>query len=128
MAPVVGLCEDESVNGAPFYVMEFVEGPILRGLAEAEVFPDEGDRRAIGERVADTLVAIHAVDPDAVGLGDLGRKEDYVARQLHRWQGQWEKSKTRELAAIDASTSASRRASPSRARRRSSTATTASTT
>ncbi len=102
VAPVVGLCEDESVNGAPFYVMEFVEGPILRGLAEAEAFPDEADRRAIGERVADTLVAIHAVDPDAVGLGDLGRKEDYVARQLRRWQGQWEKSKTRELPAIDA--------------------------
>jgi aminoglycoside phosphotransferase (APT) family kinase protein len=102
VAPVVGLCEDESVNEAPFYVMEFVEGPILRGLAEAETFPDEADRQAIGERVADTLVDIHAVDPDAVGLGDLGRKEDYVARQLHRWQGQWEKSKTRELAAIDA--------------------------
>jgi aminoglycoside phosphotransferase (APT) family kinase protein len=102
VAPVVGLCEDDAVIGAPFYVMEFVEGPILRGLAEAETFPDEGDRRAIGERVADTLVAIHAVDPDAVGLGDLGRKEDYVARQLHRWQGQWEKSKTRELAAVDA--------------------------
>jgi aminoglycoside phosphotransferase (APT) family kinase protein len=101
VAPVVGLCEDESVNDAPFYVMEFVEGPILRGLAEAEVFPDEDDRRAIGERVADTLVQIHAVDPDAVGLGDLGRKEDYVARQLHRWQGQWEKSKTRELDPID---------------------------
>jgi aminoglycoside phosphotransferase (APT) family kinase protein len=102
VAPVVGLCEDESVNGAPFYVMEFVEGPILRGLAEAETFPAEADRQAIGERVADTLVDIHAIDPDAVGLGDLGRKEDYVARQLHRWQGQWEKSKTRELPAIDA--------------------------
>jgi len=101
VAPVIGLCEDESVSDAPFYVMEFVEGPILRGLAEAEIFPDEGDRRAIGERVADTLVGIHAVDPDAVGLGDLGRKEDYVARQLHRWQGQWEKSKTRELEPID---------------------------
>src|ERR1700750_1682090 len=101
VAPVVGLCEDESVNDAPFYVMEFVEGPILRGLAEAEVFPDEGDRRAIGGRVADTLVQIHSVDPDAVGLGDLGKKEDYVARQLHRWQGQWEKSKTRELELID---------------------------
>lgn len=101
VAPVVGLCEDESVTGAPFYVMEFVEGPILRGLAEADAFPDEDDRRAIGERVVDTLVAIHAVDPDAVGLGDLGRKEDYVARQLHRWHGQWEKSKTRELEAID---------------------------
>jgi aminoglycoside phosphotransferase (APT) family kinase protein len=102
VAPVVGLCEDDAVNGAPFYVMEFVEGPILRGLAEADAFPDEADRRAIGERVADTLVAIHAVDPDAAGLGDLGRKEDYVARQLRRWQGQWEKSKTRELPAIDA--------------------------
>jgi aminoglycoside phosphotransferase (APT) family kinase protein len=102
VAPVVGLCEDESVNEAPFYAMEFVEGPILRGLAEVEAFPEEGDRRAIGERVAETLVGIHAVDPDAVGLGDLGRKEDYVARQLHRWQGQWEKSKTRELPAIDA--------------------------
>jgi aminoglycoside phosphotransferase (APT) family kinase protein len=101
VAPVVGLCEDETVNDAPFYVMEFVEGPILRGLAEAAIFPDENDRRAIGERVADTLVAIHAVDPDAAGLGDLGRKEDYVARQLRRWQGQWEKSKTRELEAID---------------------------
>jgi aminoglycoside phosphotransferase (APT) family kinase protein len=101
VAPVVGLCEDESVNDAPFYVMDFVEGPILRGLAEAEAFPDEDGRRAIGERVADTLVQIHAVDPDAVGLGDLGRKEDYVARQLHRWHGQWEKSKTRELQPID---------------------------
>ncbi|HEX6753954.1 MAG TPA: phosphotransferase family protein [Solirubrobacterales bacterium] len=102
VAPVAGLCEDESVNGAPFYVMEFVEGPILRGLAEASAFPEEADRRAIGERVVDTLVEIHAADPDAVGLGDLGRKEDYVARQLHRWHGQWEKSKTRELDAIDA--------------------------
>ncbi|HXS35023.1 MAG TPA: phosphotransferase family protein [Solirubrobacterales bacterium] len=102
VAPIVGLCEDESVNDAPFYVMEFVEGPILRGLAEAEAFPDEADRKAIGERVVDTLVEIHAVDPDAAGLGELGRKEDYVARQLHRWQGQWEKSKTRELPAIDA--------------------------
>jgi aminoglycoside phosphotransferase (APT) family kinase protein len=102
VAPVVGLCEDESVNGAPFYVMEFVRGPVLRGVSEAEAsFPDEGDRREIGMRVADTLAAIHAVDPDAVGLGDLGRKEDYVARQLRRWYGQWEKSKTRELASID---------------------------
>jgi aminoglycoside phosphotransferase (APT) family kinase protein len=98
---VRGLCEDESVTGAPFYVMDFVEGPVLRGIGEAELFPDESDRRAIGERVADTLALIHAVDPDAVGLGDLGRKEDYVARQLRRWQGQWEKSKTREFEAVD---------------------------
>ncbi len=101
VAPIAGFCEDESVNGAPFYVMEFVEGPILRGQAEAEEYFDESERRAIGERVADTLVDIHAVDVEAVGLGDLGRREDYVARQLHRWQGQWEKSKTRELPVVD---------------------------
>jgi aminoglycoside phosphotransferase (APT) family kinase protein len=100
--PIVGLCEDESVNGAPFYVMEFVRGPVLRAQDEAEAaFPEEAERWGIGMRVADTLAQVHAVDPDAVGLGDLGRKEDYVARQLRRWYGQWEKSKTRELAAID---------------------------
>jgi aminoglycoside phosphotransferase (APT) family kinase protein len=98
--PVVGLCEDETVNGAPFYVMGFVEGPVLRSATEAEAF-EEGERRAIGERVVDTLVAIHEVEPDAVGLGDLGRKEAYVERQLKRWHGQWEKSKTRELELVD---------------------------
>jgi aminoglycoside phosphotransferase (APT) family kinase protein len=49
----------------------------------------------------DGLVKIHGVDPDAVGLGELGRKEGYIARQLRRWYGQWEQSKTRELPAID---------------------------
>ena len=61
--PVVGLCEDESINGAPFYVMEFVDGPILRSRPEAEESFDEGERGAIGERVVDTLVAIHARRP-----------------------------------------------------------------
>jgi aminoglycoside phosphotransferase (APT) family kinase protein len=99
--PVAGFCDDESVNDAPFYVMGFVDGPILRSQREAvEAFSD-GERHAIGERVVDTLVAIHDVDPDAVGLGELGKKEDYVARQLHRWHGQWEKSKTRELPLVD---------------------------
>ncbi len=110
--PVVGLCEDESVNGAPFYVMRFVGGPILRTRSEAEATFDDDARRAIGERVVDTLVAIHAVDPDEVGLGDLARKEDYVARQLRRWQGQWEKSKTREVADRRRGPRPARRADP----------------
>jgi aminoglycoside phosphotransferase (APT) family kinase protein len=100
VAEAFALCEDESVNGAPFYVMGFVEGLVVRDRAAGEQF-DEDTRRAIGEQVVDTLAAVHAVDPDAVGLGDLGRKEGYVARQLRRWHGQWEQSKTRELPTID---------------------------
>ena len=100
VAPIAGFCEDEAVIGAPFYVMEFVDGPILRALADARDL-GEAERRAIGERVVDTLVDIHAVDPDAVGLGDLGKKTDYVARVLHRWGGQWEKSKTREIPLVE---------------------------
>ncbi|MDZ7731751.1 MAG: phosphotransferase [Acidimicrobiia bacterium] len=58
-------------------------------------------RRTAGESIGDVLARIHAVDVDAVGLGDLGRKDGYIERQLKRWYGQWEQSKTRELAAVD---------------------------
>ena len=71
----VGLCTDESVNERPFYVMEFVEGHILRNAPEAEKAFDEATRRAVGDHMADTLASLHAVDPDTVGLGDLGRHE-----------------------------------------------------
>jgi aminoglycoside phosphotransferase (APT) family kinase protein len=98
--PLAGFCEDESVNGAPFFVMDFVDGPILRTAKEAAAF-DEDERGRIGERVVETLVKLHEVDPDAVGLGDLGRKEDYVQRQLKRWQRQWEGSKTREVPLVE---------------------------
>ena len=98
--PIVGFCEDESVNDAPFYVMEFVDGPILRAKQDADSF-SEDERREIGERVVDTLVTIHEVDPEGVGLGELGKKTDHVARILHRWLGQWEKSRTRELPLVD---------------------------
>ena len=96
--PVIGLSQD---GDYPFYVMGWVEGPILRSRHEADAFPRAQQRRAIGERVVDTLVEIHAVDADAAGLGELAKKEDYVARQLHRWHGQWEKQHTRELPLID---------------------------
>jgi aminoglycoside phosphotransferase (APT) family kinase protein len=68
----VGLCTDESVNERPFYVMEFVDGHILRSAPEAEKAFDPATRRAVGVHMADTLAGLHAVDPDAVGLGDLG--------------------------------------------------------
>jgi aminoglycoside phosphotransferase (APT) family kinase protein len=98
--PAVGLCTDDTVNGAPFYVMDFVDGLVVRNAEAAKALTPEQRRRA-GESIADTLAAIHAVDPDAVGLGQLGRKEGYIARQLKRWYGQWEQSKTRELSIID---------------------------
>jgi aminoglycoside phosphotransferase (APT) family kinase protein len=100
VAPIAGYCTDESVNEAPFYVMEFVDGPILRMLSDADPYSEE-ERRRIGLNVIDTLVDIHAVEPDEIGLGDLGKKEDYVARTLKRWQGQWEKSKTREIPLVE---------------------------
>jgi aminoglycoside phosphotransferase (APT) family kinase protein len=100
VAPAVGLCTDEDVNGAPFYVMDFVDGIIVRDVPTAERFTAE-QRRQTGLSIVDVLARIHAVDPDAVGLGDLGRKDGYIERQLKRWYGQWEKSKTRELPAID---------------------------
>jgi len=100
VAPALGLCTDEEVNGAPFYVMDFVPGRVLRDGAAAAQISTEA-RRTASHSIADTLAKIHAVDPDAVGLGDLGKKEDYIARQLKRWYGQWEKSKTRELPLVD---------------------------
>ena len=100
--PAVGFCEDPTVNGAPFYVMGYVEGHVLHDADIArEVFGEE-QRRAVGESFIDVLADLHEVDPDEVGLGGLGRKEGYIARQLKRWYGQWEQSKTREIPAVEA--------------------------
>jgi aminoglycoside phosphotransferase (APT) family kinase protein len=85
----IGLCTDEAVNERPFFVMEFVEGHILRDAADAEKALDEATRRLVGGHMATTLAALHGVDPDAVGLGDLGRREGYIERQLKRWSGQY---------------------------------------
>lgn len=100
VARVVGLCTDESVNGAPFYVMEFVEGLVARDAEAARGLAVEARANA-GHQIPDVLARIHAVDPDSVGLGDLGRREGYVERQLKRWYGQWQKSQTRELPVVD---------------------------
>jgi aminoglycoside phosphotransferase (APT) family kinase protein len=100
VAPILGLCDDPSVNGAPFYVMGFVEGMVLHDSDAARPLrPDE--RRSIGLNTIDVLARLHALDPDEVGLGDLGRKDGYVARQLRRWSRQWDRSKTRELPEMD---------------------------
>jgi aminoglycoside phosphotransferase (APT) family kinase protein len=95
----VGFCEDGDVNGAPFYVMDFVEGLVLRSPDLAEQHLTEEQRRLAGEDLVDVLVAIHAVDPAAVGLGDLGRPEGYIERQLKRWYGQFQRSQEQAEAA-----------------------------
>jgi len=96
VAPSVGLCTDRSVNGADFYVMGLVEGRVYSDSVDAAAIP-EGERHGLGMNVIDILARLHAVNPDDVGLGDLGKKEDYVARQVRRWTRQWENSKTHEV-------------------------------
>jgi aminoglycoside phosphotransferase (APT) family kinase protein len=99
--PAVGLCNDDSVNGAPFYVMGYVDGHVTRDRRTVEAVFRPERRGTLGAEVVDVLASIHAVEPDAVGLGELGRKDGYIARQLRRWHRQWEQSKTRELPVID---------------------------
>ncbi len=96
-----GLCEDEAVNERPFYVMDFVDGHVVRISDDACGLAPEL-RRSASQSLADTLALVHAVDVDEVGLGDLGRKEGYIARQLQRWMRQFEESKTRERPEIQA--------------------------
>jgi aminoglycoside phosphotransferase (APT) family kinase protein len=97
----LGFCPTADVNGAPFYVMRYVPGVVLHDAEIVARSLDETKRRANGDSFVDVLADLHAVDVDAVGLGDLAKKEDYIARQLKRWYGQFQQSKTRELPAVD---------------------------
>lgn len=92
----VAVCADESVTGAPFYVMEHVDGLVLRDAAAVEAAVPTASREKVGIALADTLAAIHAVDPADVGLADLGRPDGYLVRQLKRWRNQLERSTTRD--------------------------------
>ncbi|MFE9889541.1 phosphotransferase family protein [Streptomyces scopuliridis] len=94
------LCEDESVLGAPFYVMEYVAGTPYRTAEQLAPLGPERTRAAVLALV-DTLVELHAVDPAAVGLGDFGRPDGFLDRQLRRWGKQLDASRNRELAGID---------------------------
>ncbi len=97
-----GLCQDKSVNEADFYVMDFVDGTVLNDSTVAADLP-EAERAPIGRDVVDILCRLHAINPDDVGLGDLGRKEAYLARQIKRWTKQWEASKTHEIPEMEES-------------------------
>ena len=97
---MLAFCEDAQVTGAPFYVMDFADGHIVRTRADAEAFPQPG-RAAVGTHMIEVLSALHAVDPAEVGLGDLGRPDGYLERQLRRWSKQLEQSKTRDLPLLE---------------------------
>ncbi|MEV0906452.1 phosphotransferase family protein [Streptomyces hokutonensis] len=94
------LCEDDEVLGAPFYVMEFVEGTPYRTADELVPIGPERTRGAVLELV-DTLVELHAVDPAEVGLADFGRPEGFLDRQLRRWGKQLAASRNRELPGVE---------------------------
>jgi aminoglycoside phosphotransferase (APT) family kinase protein len=92
VAPALGLCMDDDVNGAPFYVMGFVDGTVVRDANTARTVLDDAGRRRAGESIADVMAEIHAVDVDAVGLAELGKREGYISRQLKRWYSQFQQS------------------------------------
>ena len=96
----LGLCTDESVNDAPFYVMDYVDGEVLDSPEQAVLLP-EHLRTGACEHLIDVLADLHDADVDAIGLGDLARREGYVERQIRRWSTQWENSKTRDVPAIE---------------------------
>jgi aminoglycoside phosphotransferase (APT) family kinase protein len=97
---VLATCDDERVIGAPFYVMEHVEGHVITSELPARL-DTPADRRRMGEELVDTLVELHAIDWRAAGLDGFGRPTGYLERQIRRFSGLWEHNKTRELPAVE---------------------------
>ncbi len=94
---VVGAERDPAVNGAPFFVMEHVDGVIARDRAAAEELLTLDQRARASAALVDTLLTLHATDVEEVGLADLARHDGYVERQLRRWSRQLDEGGTRDL-------------------------------
>jgi len=97
---MVTLCEDPGVIGAPFYVMEYVEGSILRRTIDTDKL-DDRQRTALAHHLIDTLADLHEVDPAAVGLSDFGHPDGFLERQVRRWTQQLERSRSRDVPGFD---------------------------
>jgi aminoglycoside phosphotransferase (APT) family kinase protein len=97
---MLAFCSDEEVLGAPFYVMERIDGQAFTKASELDAL-GAARTRAISMRIVDTLADLHAIVPDAVGLGDFGRPEGFLGRQVERWKKQLDASRTRDLPAAD---------------------------
>lgn len=99
VAAMVHLCADPDVLGAPFYVMDQVPGEVLRSRAQADALGVDGC--AVSWRLIDVLAELHSLDPASIGLGDFGRPEGYLHRQVSRWRKQLDSSRSRAVAGID---------------------------
>jgi aminoglycoside phosphotransferase (APT) family kinase protein len=97
---VLAVCEDPTTIGAPFYVMEMIEGEVIV-TSIPPALDTVAERRRIGDELIDSLVEIHAVDWRAAGLEDFGKPTGYLERQLRRFLGLWELNKTREIGAVE---------------------------
>lgn len=100
VARAVAQTDDASVLGAPFSVVEYVAGRVLRSHDDLSDLSDADVARSAGALV-DTMAALHAVDPAAIGLSGFGRSQGYLDRQIRRWYDQWTRAATRELADVE---------------------------
>ena len=98
--PVLAVCEDESVLGMPFYVMEEMRGSVITSEIPPEL-DNPAELRRLSEELVDRLVEIHSVDWRACGLEGYGKPSGYLERQLRRFGGLWEHNKTRELPVVE---------------------------
>lgn len=108
---VVAHCADEAVLGAEFYVMDKLVGRTLRTQDDTATLTPE-QRLALTESMLDTLVALHEIDPASVGLGEWGKPQGYLERQVRRWSRQWHAIKTSERPEIDEVVAALERSMP----------------
>lgn len=97
----IAFCADTDVNDYPFYVMDYRDGIIIAESIPNGYATTTDEKHAMGSALIRTLVQLHAIDYEAVGLGDFGRPEGYLERQVRRWSEQWGRSETRPLPEID---------------------------
>jgi len=98
--PVI-LCEDPSIIGVPFYLMERCRGLIVRFKVPEEIGENLALRQRLSENVVDTLAALHAVDIQSTGVVQIGKPAGFVTRQVRGWADRWQRSKTGELPEMD---------------------------
>ena len=97
----IALCTDTDVIGAPFYLMDYVDGVVLHDERQVASDVPVTRRRAIANAFVDALTVLHAVEPERTALAGLARRDGYITRQLRTWDRQWQASRTRELPVVD---------------------------